>query len=126
MNQLYTLLTRLQLIPVPPRPYSTDILRYELRMKPFLNIGLPELVPFEQFENLVTIPDDSNLEVLQCATVAIGRARRDYELLGKMDAKTSRSLLCEEEWGKVYISSCIHVLSNQYRSMVFVLLCGSG
>ncbi|KAI9787913.1 MAG: hypothetical protein M1835_002590 [Candelina submexicana] len=97
---LYTLLTRLDLVSIPPRPYSTDILRYELRMKPFLNINLPELVPFEQFQALVTIPDDSDIEVLDLATQAIGRARKDFELLGKMDAKTSRSVLCEEEWKK--------------------------
>ncbi|KAI9716513.1 MAG: hypothetical protein M1812_005244 [Candelaria pacifica] len=100
LTYLYTILTRLNLIPVPPRPYSTDELRYELRLKPFLNITLPELVPFEQFQALVNIPDDNNAEVLELATQAIGRARKDYELLGKMDAKTSRSLLCEEDWKK--------------------------
>ncbi|KAI9815701.1 MAG: hypothetical protein M1827_002097 [Pycnora praestabilis] len=100
LSCFYTTLTRLHLLSTPPRPYSTDALRYELRMKPFLSIGLPELFPHEQFRDLVTQVDTSIAQLLEIADQAVKRARKDYDLLGKMESKTTRSVLCEGEWKK--------------------------
>lgn len=57
MINVYTVLARLDLLKKPPQPYSSDLLRYDLRMKPFLTIGCPEVVPFDIFETLVNNPE---------------------------------------------------------------------
>ena len=49
---------RLNLIPIPPRPYGTDALRYELRMRPFLTVDLPDFVHFEEFKALIEMKDE--------------------------------------------------------------------
>ena len=50
---------RLDLIPIPPRPYGTDALRYELRMRPFLAaVDLPDFVQFEEFKALIEMKDE--------------------------------------------------------------------
>jgi N-alpha-acetyltransferase 35, NatC auxiliary subunit len=56
---VFCVLQHLDLIETPPRPYSTDKMRYELRMKPFLMILLPELVPWENFDSLVKQEEES-------------------------------------------------------------------
>lgn len=57
LNALYTILSRHRLIDqdCSSSPgYSAAKLRYELRMKPFLPISLPEVVPFEIYEREAT------------------------------------------------------------------------
>jgi hypothetical protein len=49
LSRFYTILLYLKLIPRPPRPFSTEELRYELRMKPFLALQPPEVPPFAEF-----------------------------------------------------------------------------
>jgi hypothetical protein len=84
LNNLYTALTRLNLIVPPPQPYSTDALRYEVRMKPFAPIGLPELPSFETYTRAVTRPDTSTAALLDRAAKAAGLARQGLEVLGRM------------------------------------------
>lgn len=48
------------MVETPPQPYGTDSLRYELRMKPFLTIGCPDVIPFNDFKGLV---DNADIEV---------------------------------------------------------------
>lgn len=100
LSCLYTVLLRLNLISRPPRPYSNDALRYELRMKPFLPIGLPEFLPYEQFRLAVEQPDESTDDLLAFAAEAAIRARKDFELLSKLDGKTARFVGSEEAWLK--------------------------
>ncbi|KAI9880490.1 MAG: hypothetical protein M1830_002842 [Pleopsidium flavum] len=97
---LFTTLHRLSLLPVPTRPYSTDAMRYELRMKPFLHISLPEHLPYPQFSQLVTVPTESPQELLEAADIAIKQARKDWDVLSKMSAETARCRGCEGEWRK--------------------------
>ncbi|EAT91344.2 hypothetical protein SNOG_01695 [Parastagonospora nodorum SN15] len=40
----------LGLLPMPKRPFGTEELRYELRMKPFLSLQPPEVPPFADFK----------------------------------------------------------------------------
>ena len=100
LSCLYTVLNRRKLIPTPPRPYSDDALRYELRMKPFLPIGLPEFLPYDQFQLAVSQSDESTVDLLTFAAEAVARARKDFELLSKLDGNTARCLGCEEAWKK--------------------------
>jgi N-alpha-acetyltransferase 35, NatC auxiliary subunit len=97
---LYTVLIRRGVILSPVRPYSNGPLRYELRMKPFLPIGLPEFLPYEQFHLSVTQPDESTSDLMDFASEAVARARKDFELMSKLDGKTARCLGSEEAWTK--------------------------
>jgi N-alpha-acetyltransferase 35, NatC auxiliary subunit len=100
LSCLYTVLNRRKLIPTPPRPYSNDPLRYELRMKPFLPIGLPEFLPYDQFQLAVSQSEESTADLLTFAAEAAARARKDLELLSKLDGNTARCLGSEEAWKK--------------------------
>ncbi|KKZ64641.1 hypothetical protein EMCG_09449 [[Emmonsia] crescens] len=95
LHALYVLLARYQLLPSiylassSPSPsaqtqtqrssYSSDRLRYELRMKPFLTISLPELVPFDTFEQEAGLVGDSDAVVLDRALRAVAEAKRGFE-----------------------------------------------
>jgi len=53
LHGIYTILNYTKLIPRPNRPFSTEELRYELRMKPFLSLQSPEVPLFSSFQNTV-------------------------------------------------------------------------
>ncbi|KAH7073635.1 amino-acid N-acetyltransferas-like protein subunit Mak10 [Paraphoma chrysanthemicola] len=50
LARFYIILLYLHLLPAPKRPFSTEALRYELRMKPFLALQPPEVPPFDDFK----------------------------------------------------------------------------
>ncbi|KAL2802492.1 Mak10 subunit, NatC N-terminal acetyltransferase-domain-containing protein [Aspergillus granulosus] len=81
LHALYVLLSRHNILPTAssPQAYSNNRLRYELRMKPFLHITLPELVPFDEYHREATLQGDSDEIVLERATKAIGEARKAWE-----------------------------------------------
>jgi hypothetical protein len=81
LHALYVLLSRHKLLPTAagPQAYSNDQFRYELRMKPFLQITLPELVPYEEYSREATLQGDSDEIVMERATKAIGEARKAWE-----------------------------------------------
>jgi hypothetical protein len=89
LSCLYAALQRLDLIVQPPRPYSTDNLRYEIRMKPFALIGLPELPSFEAFTRATLQPEVSTAKLLDRADEAVSNAKRLYEVLKKRTAEDS-------------------------------------
>lgn len=82
LHALYVLLARHKVLPSASAPgaYSTDKLRYELRMKPFLSISLPELVPFEEYQREATLEGDTDATILDRASKAITEARRAWEI----------------------------------------------
>ncbi|CZT12070.1 probable MAK10 Glucose-repressible protein [Rhynchosporium graminicola] len=98
LSCLFTVLSRLSLIPSPARPYSDDTMRYEVRMKPFHSIGLPELIPFEEYTRLVTQPEASNLELLDFATESALGAKKGFEALSKLTAKEAFCQGSHEAW----------------------------
>ena len=51
LRDFYTIASYLQLLPCPNRPFSTEPLRYELRMKPFLGLQPLEVPSFEEFQD---------------------------------------------------------------------------
>ncbi|CAL3966943.1 unnamed protein product [Diplocarpon coronariae] len=107
---LFAVLGRLSLLKVPPRPYSDDTKRYEVRMKPFLGIGLPAVPPFEEYTQQFTQPEMSTLDMLQLAgQLALG-AKRHYELLSKMGAKEAFCQGSHDAWlnnVKACLKACI-------------------
>lgn len=82
LHALYVLLARHGILPSASGPgaYSTDKLRYELRMKPFLPISLPELVPFEEYRREATLEGDTDTTILERASKAITEARKAWEV----------------------------------------------
>ncbi|KAL4878944.1 Mak10 subunit, NatC N-terminal acetyltransferase-domain-containing protein [Aspergillus karnatakaensis] len=81
LHALYVLLARHKILPTAsaPQAYSNDRLRYELRMKPFLHITLPEPVPYEEYSREATLQGDSDDIVMERATRAVGEARKAWE-----------------------------------------------
>jgi len=101
LSCLYTALHRLDLIQAPPRPYSTDELRYELRMKPWVGIGIPQLPTFEHFREGTEQPGTPTLEILGYAAKAVAGARKGFESLARLPAGESFSVGCYDRWLKI-------------------------
>ncbi|QPH06146.1 hypothetical protein C2857_004411 [Epichloe festucae Fl1] len=107
---VYVVLDRCKLISAPPRPYSNDRLRYDLRMRPFSPIGLPALPTFEDFSDGTKQPDSSTSALLEHAERAATSAKRGLEALGKLSAEESFSVGSHEQWigsAKDALKSCI-------------------
>lgn len=81
LQALYVFLDRYGVLPhaASKTAYSSSRLRYELRMKPFLPISLPELVSFEQYEQNATLKGQSDSDVLKRASQSIADARKAWE-----------------------------------------------
>jgi hypothetical protein len=81
LHSLYALLARHEVLPSAssPQAYSTDKLRYELRMKPFIPISLPELVPYEEYQREATLEGDTDATIVDRASKAISEARKAWE-----------------------------------------------
>ncbi|KAK7977699.1 hypothetical protein PG996_003751 [Apiospora saccharicola] len=95
---LYTVLQRLNLVKTPSRPYSNDEHRYEIRMKPFVNIGLPQLPSFDDFTKATAQPETSITELLKYAENAVGGAKKGYEALSRMNDLQTFSVGCHDRW----------------------------
>ncbi|KAI5462284.1 Mak10 subunit, NatC N-terminal acetyltransferase-domain-containing protein [Mariannaea sp. PMI_226] len=98
LSCFYTALKRLGLLKVPPRPLSSDELRYELRMRPFAPIGLPALPTFKEFTTETTRPDESISTLLHYAENANAGARDGLERLSKLTAEKSFSVGSYDRW----------------------------
>lgn len=110
LASLYTVLLRLKLVKVPPRPYSDDELRYEIRMKPFAPIALPELPTFEEFETGTTQPEASVDELLEYCERGMTGAKKGFEVLNKLPPDESFTVGSHEAWSasaKGGLKSCI-------------------
>lgn len=53
LSTLWIHLHYLQCVPTPEQPYNDSSLRYELRMKPFLSVSDPEVIPYEDMCELL-------------------------------------------------------------------------
>lgn len=110
LSCLYTVLCRLGLVKTPPRPYSNDELRYELRMKPFAAIGLPELPTVDIFKAGVLQPDTSSEDLLAYGDRALLGAKKGFEALTKLTPEESFSVGAHDRWlasMKNGLKSCI-------------------
>ncbi|KAH6960879.1 Mak10 subunit, NatC N-terminal acetyltransferase-domain-containing protein [Fusarium avenaceum] len=98
LSCLYASLMRLKLIKVPPRPYSNDELRFDLRMRPFMAIGLPPLPSFQEFTMGTTQPESSTMDVLRYAERALKGAKQGIEGLSKLPAEQAFSVGSHDKW----------------------------
>ncbi|EED14819.1 amino-acid N-acetyltransferase subunit Mak10, putative [Talaromyces stipitatus ATCC 10500] len=81
LQALYVFLERHKVLPhaASQSAYSSARLRYELRMKPFLSISLPELVSYDQYEENATLKGQTDIELLKRASRVIADARKAWE-----------------------------------------------
>ncbi|KAI5291009.1 hypothetical protein KEM52_000288 [Ascosphaera acerosa] len=81
----YDLLPTLRRIPWtreadrPEQQAKEAALRYELRMKPFSPITIPEVMPFDIFRAAAEMESDSDQEVMERASRAIAETKRGLE-----------------------------------------------
>ncbi|KAH6900172.1 Mak10 subunit, NatC N-terminal acetyltransferase-domain-containing protein [Thelonectria olida] len=111
LSCLYAVLARLGLLKAPPRPLSSDELRYELRMRPFASIGLPALPTFEEFTTGTAQPEHPTPDLLDYAERAQVGAKEGFEQLSsRFTAETSFSTGSHDRWllsTKNGLRSCI-------------------
>ena len=108
LHALYVVLARHKVLPSAssPQAYSSDRLRYEIRMKPFIPITLPELVPYEEYRREAALEGDSDATILERASKAITEARKAWEatlangaFIDDLSASTQpRPSAIEEDW----------------------------
>jgi|SRR5271170_4420702 hypothetical protein len=60
-SQLFMVLRAMELIRLPTRDKTTDYMRYTLRLKPFWGISSPEILPFEGYTSMFTMPKDTGI-----------------------------------------------------------------
>jgi len=97
---LFTVLGRLSLLPMLPRPYSNDHMRYEVRMKPFSAIGLPEFIPFDELIQVVTQPSEATMDLLNFAAESSASAKKAFEILSKLSPEEAFCQGSQESWLK--------------------------
>lgn len=109
LHALYALLARHNLLPTAaaPQSYSNDRLRYELRMKPFIPISPPELVPYDAYHHEAVLEGDSDATVVERATKAITEARKAWEttlangaFLPNSQGAATKAPAIEGDWGR--------------------------
>ena len=69
-------------------------------MKPFLLIGLPELIPSHDLTRLVTQPEEATLDLLNYAAESAMAAKKGFEVLSKLSAKDAFCQGSHESWLK--------------------------
>lgn len=100
LSCLFTALARLFLLQSSPRPYSDDAMRYEVRMKPFLSIGLPELIPFDELTELVTQPKKPLSTILKFAAESAAGAKKAFEVMSKLSPEEAFCRGSHDSWVK--------------------------
>jgi hypothetical protein len=98
LSCLYAALGRLGLVSAPPRPYSTDRLRYELRMRPFAAIGLPALPTFDESARGTLQPEVPTVDLLRYAERAVAGARRGLEHVSRLPEGETFSIGSHARW----------------------------
>jgi hypothetical protein len=99
LSSIYTLLyDRFNLLTPPTRPYSTNELRYEIRMRPLIPIELPELPTYAEFSRSARHEGKSTEELLTAAESAVSGAKKGFEVLTKFTDKEAFAVLCHGRW----------------------------
>lgn len=111
LSSIYTVIyDRLKLLTPLLRPYSTDELRYEIRMRPFSPIELPELPSYTEFSRSTQQPEKSTSDLLKAAESAVAGAKRGYEVLTKFGEKEAFTAQCHGRW--------LSTTKNRFKSVI--------
>ncbi|KAL8670100.1 MAG: hypothetical protein Q9168_005345 [Polycauliona sp. 1 TL-2023] len=114
LSKLYTALSHCNLLPSRPQslPYSTPELRHVLRMRPFMQLSMPEVPSYAELTAATSImPGDEgsekqswaegrSLSILDIAEEASKVARKEWEGLSKMDTQAAGCINCADWWSK--------------------------
>src|SRR5690242_13967534 len=124
LARFYTIATYCALLPAPARPFSSEALRYELRMKPFLGVQPPEVPPFEDFKahtqpyGAYAAPDpgfgvdvrNEGSELWAEVDGNVKAAREAFAELKRLGASAARCVGVEAAWGREVqslLASCV-------------------
>ncbi|KAL8944918.1 MAG: hypothetical protein Q9216_000079 [Gyalolechia sp. 2 TL-2023] len=123
-RQLYAVLSHFSLLARRPElmPYNSFELRHALRMKPFMQLSIPELPSYDELVAATSVPLHSEtdngglgiegevLSTLGISDEAAKMARKEWEAISKLDTETARYKHCGEWWMasvKNIIRACI-------------------
>ena len=84
LHLVFVFLLRNGLLRRPPRQYNDDRLRYELRMRPFLNVSVPDPMPFEEYQEAAVLPNLDDMDILDRAARQCSLAKRAWEEILKV------------------------------------------
>jgi hypothetical protein len=124
LARFYIILLYLHALPVPPRPFATEKLRYEVRMKPFLGLDPPEVPPFEDFAahtqpfGTYTSPDaefwtqvkDGEAELWAEIDRSVKSAKDAFAEVKKLGARAAKAEGVEGAWAREVqsaLASCV-------------------
>ncbi len=79
LHRIFVILERHSLLVKPNFPYSSDKMRYELRMRPFLPLAIPEPIGEDVASHVSSLAGLSDEEVLEQAAAMNQVARRAWE-----------------------------------------------
>lgn len=114
LSCIYAALQRMGLLKVPSRPYGTDELRYELRMKPFATIGLPALPSFEMFKAEAEQANNNVAAILKYAEQALGGAKKGCEAMTRFSPDEAFAVGSHARW--------LASTKNMHKSVIFASL----
>jgi hypothetical protein len=124
LARFYMILLYLAALPMPARPFATEQLRYEVRMKPFLGLDPPEVPPFADFQThtqpfgAYTSPEpefwtqvkDGKAEVWSEIEYCLKSAKEAFAEVKKLGARAAKAEGVESAWGKDVqsaLASCV-------------------
>lgn len=79
LHAIYTVLQRHMHFKRPPVTYASESLRYELRMRPFLHLSVPEPITYEQLQRLSSLDTSTEPEILDQAAIHAAVAKQAWE-----------------------------------------------
>ncbi|KIW28902.1 uncharacterized protein PV07_04757 [Cladophialophora immunda] len=84
----------------PSPAYASDQLRYELRMRPFLNLSIPEPIDFDVAQHSCSLQDLPDATVLEQATALVQTARKAWEEVLRSGWETNPPRVADPKAGK--------------------------
>jgi hypothetical protein len=84
LHLVFVFLLRNDLVRRPPRQYNDDQLRYELRIRPFLTISVPEPMSFEEYQEAAVLSNLADMDILDRASRQCSLAKRAWEEMLKV------------------------------------------
>ncbi|KAL9614381.1 MAG: hypothetical protein Q9167_001110 [Letrouitia subvulpina] len=123
LSCLYIFLAQVGALPTRGQttPYGKPEHRYLLRMRPFLQLSLPEVPSYAEYASLIASPPADNNQAigpgeqppppnLMFAEQAMNVARKEWDAISKLSAETARCVTCKDWWGqsvKDVVRACI-------------------
>ncbi|BFZ61026.1 N-alpha-acetyltransferase, non-catalitic subunit [Saitoella coloradoensis] len=114
--RLTAALTKLGLISRPERSKLAESTWYNLRLKPFLRIGAPEFVPFDDFKSVTNVERVNATALLEVTQDYFAQAKKSIELFAKLPIDVKRTSLCES----LHKASCSDLLRSCVANSVFL------